>query len=489
MDNTTTQISSPVAPVPEVHSAPTASEEARAAALKEKKAKKRARLKEKRRRAILKRKSTRALLATGLFFLMILLFVLINLISKDKDYSDSENRSLSQRPAITLSALADGSWFEDYASYYSDQFVGRDSWMSLNLQKNRLLGQKQAGTVYLGEDDYLLREPETPDSEANDALVSAVSAFAAAYPDTAQYMMIVPEAATILTDKLPANAPVRDQLSDLSAITSRLPSSVTVIDTATPLQNHADEYIYYKTDHHWTSLGAKYLFEASASALNIESPASSYETYTVADDFEGTLASKSGCHDALDSVDIYVPQGTGVEYYTYYPSSGERVCSLYQSSCLDDKDKYTVFFGGNHPLIEIHTTADSGRNLLLFKDSYANCFVQFLVPYYDNIYMIDPRYYYDDLGPLMTSSGITDVMYLYCANSFVTDTNLADVLNAALEAPDDSTLDSGETIVDSGAEAASSNETEDTTDSSAEETEGAVAASTEEGSSFETEAA
>ena len=103
-------------------------------------------------------------------------------------------------------------------------------------------------------------------------------------------------------------------------------------------------------------------------------------------------------------------------------------CSLYDSKCLEEKDQYTVFLGGNHPRVDIATTSASKRCLLLFKDSYANCFVPFLTPYYQKIILIDPRYYYDKLDTLIRQEGVTDVLFLYNTDTFLTDNALADVL-------------------------------------------------------------
>ena len=112
-----------------------------------------------------------------------------------------------------------------------------------------------------------------------------------------------------------------------------------------------------------------------------------------------------------------------------YNADMEKSRSLFRSEMLSEKDQYTLFFGGNHPLITIHTTAQTGRTLLVFKDSYANCFLQFLTPYYDEILLIDPRYYYEDVNALMKSEGVTDVLFLYSADTFLTDKSLADTLN------------------------------------------------------------
>jgi hypothetical protein len=130
-----------------------------------------------------------------------------------------------------------------------------------------------------------------------------------------------------------------------------------------------------------------------------------------------------------DRVDIYVPK-TEVSYSVNYVDSQKRVASLYNRAALEQKDHYTVFFGGNHGRVDITTTAETGRCLLLLKDSYANCFVQFLYPHYDRILMVDPRYYYGDLENLISSQSVTDVLYLYNLDTFLSDSSLADVLGA-----------------------------------------------------------
>ena len=160
------------------------------------------------------------------------------------------------------------------------------------------------------------------------------------------------------------------------------------------------------------------------------------------DSFAGTLASKSGFPlKKKDTIEIWVPEedaaasGTedayrpSVRYIVDYVEEGEKTADVYDSEKLDTADKYAVFFGGNYPLIKITTTNDTGRSpLLIFKDSYANCFVPFLLPYYDEIIMVDPRYYYGDIGELIRSEDISQILFLYNADTFFEDTSLADVL-------------------------------------------------------------
>ena len=85
-----------------------------------------------------------------LFVLVLIVVCLACLIAKDRPFSDTENRSLAQKPALSASALADGSFFSGLDSWYSDQFPARDGWISMHLWQIRRLGQKESGGVYLG---------------------------------------------------------------------------------------------------------------------------------------------------------------------------------------------------------------------------------------------------------------------------------------------------------------------------------------------------
>ena len=362
-----------------------------------------------------------------LLVLTMLLGIGTGILVKDREFSDSENRMLAQFPEISFSSLLDGSFLEGLGDYTADQFPGRDAWITLNLKMNMALGQKEFNGVYLCEDGYLIQIPQEPNWVQAERNLAAAETFAAKYPDLNMVMTVAPNAVTVLSDLLSANAPARDQREDIAWIQGQL-DAVQFCDVTDALAAHSDEYIFYKTDHHWTSLGAKYAFYAMAECMNLEPiKEGDYTAYPVSNTFQGTLSSKSGSHTSTDTVEIYIPH-SGIDYYVTYADTGETISSLYRRSALNEKDHYTVFFGGNHARVDITTTADTGRCLLLFKDSYANCMVQFLFPYYDHITMIDPRYYYDNIDLVVNSESITDVLFLYNADTFLSDTSLADVL-------------------------------------------------------------
>ncbi len=379
---------------------------------------------------------------TIIFLLFLLITCVFNIFSKDKEYSETENRMLAQKPEFSLDSLASGDFMTDMEDYVTDQFFLRDSWINLKLLEDMALGKRESNGVYIGKKSTLMEIPENnPDEEAVSNNLEAIRDFALRHEDINSVMTLIPNAAYVCHQLLPANAPVRDQQADIDNALSVTGSALTFVDVTEVMTDHREEDIYYKTDHHWTSLGARYAFEALAGALGIENPALDYDIYPVTHSFSGTLASKSGYDKGADTIEIYVPQGVNTDCVVNYVDEQKKSASIYDSSALEQKDQYEVFFGGNHTRIDITTPLEENKNLLLFKDSYANCFVQFLVPYYRSITIIDPRYYYDDIDRLIRDNAITDVLFLYNVNTFMTDNSLADVLAETQETnTDDASL-------------------------------------------------
>lgn len=380
-------------------------------------------------RRILQRQKTCRIMG-GLLIFVVVLFGIINLSTEDKEFSSSENRMLATKPTFTLASIVDGSYMEQAEDYQADQFFGRDRWISLKLWEDKMLGRKEANGVYLCKDNYLMEIPSEPDEQSVQKNITAINDFASRYDELNIQMMIVPNAVCIMEDYLPENAPVRDQSTDLQNIRDHLSDRIGFIDVTQTLREHVEEGVFYHTDHHWTSRGAYYAFLSAFYDLGL-TQLKSYNAYTVTTEFEGTLASKSGSHAVTDTIEVYEPVEPGSSFYVTYDDTQEKSRSLFQSACLEDKDQYTVFFGGNYGRVTIRTTNNNDRCLLIFKDSYANCFIQFLTPYYEEIIMIDPRYYYDDAGKVISSENVTDVLFLYNLSTYLGDTSLGDTLDGA----------------------------------------------------------
>lgn len=359
---------------------------------------------------------------------MVLLLSAASLIQPDRKMSEEENRVLAEFPKLGLESLKNKDYMTGLENYASDQFVLRDAWISLKVQCDLLAGKREFNGVYLGKKKYLMQIPAEMDEKNTKENLEAINQFYKKNNQLKTYMMIVPNAAYILKEQLPMGAPVRDQGEDMEYIKKQLSNDIRCIDVTEALQQHAKEGIYYKTDHHWTTRGAAYGFNAAAMALEIQGVATEYKIHTVAADFSGTLASRTGYHKAEDTVEVYEPENVEVQYLVSDSDNEEKRPTVYDRAALEGKDKYQVFFGGNHAMVDIMTTNDKGRRLLIFKDSYANCFVPFLIPYYTEVVMIDPRYYYDNIQTMIANKGITDVLFLYNMDTFLSDNSLADVL-------------------------------------------------------------
>lgn len=358
----------------------------------------------------------------------VLLLTIASIVKPDVRFSEEENRVLAEFPEFSRKSIADKGYMTGLESYTSDQFIMRDVWIKMKVQCDLLLGKRDLNGVYLGEDRYLMQIPSNPDEENVKNNLKAMSQLADTHAELKVNAMIIPNAVYVMKDYLPAGAPVRDQEKDMKAIQKQLSDKIGFIDVTKTLQQHVDEGMYYRTDHHWTSRAAAYSFKAAAAQLGIEKPVVDYTTYTVTDSFSGTLASRSGYHKAEDSVEVFAPEGIELQYLVSDSDNGEKRPTVYDRAALKGKDKYQVFFGGNHAMVDIVTTNDTTRKLVVFKDSYANCFVPFLLPYYSEIVMIDPRYYYDNVETLLTNKKITDVLFLYNMDTFMTDNSIAGVL-------------------------------------------------------------
>ena len=375
----------------------------------------------------------------GVFKYIFLVFAVVILIADfclifmhGKSFSDNENRMLQQFPEVSARSALSGRLMTQAEDFVEDQFFLRDQWISLKLDIDKLSGKEESNNVYLGKKGYLIEKAVTPNFDDMDKNLAAINSFSARHADLNIVMSVIPNAVCICEDLLPEGAPSRDQREDLAYIKKAVSDSLNYVDVTEALKAHHTEDIYYKSDHHWTSLGAKYAFEELCGPLGIEEPILNYDIMKVTEDFSGTMASTSGAFHVKDEIDIFVPKTPeGFEYVAEYGDIQKKSATIYNSEALFSKNKYEVFMGGNYSYVSIKTTAQTDKNLLLFKDSYANTFIQFLLPYYRNIVIIDPRYYSDDCEKLIEERRITDVLFLYNMNTFALDNSLAGVLEDA----------------------------------------------------------
>lgn len=368
------------------------------------------------------------LLAWGIAAVVLALDMLF-LFMPARDYSAMENRNLQTFPQLSWQRVRNGRFEAQFEDYVEDQFPARNFWISFKSGIDRFLGRTESNGVFLGKDGYLVQNFTEPTEENYARTLNALADFSARHADLRQSMLLVPSALTICRDKLPSHAIAGDENGYISRMQADLSSgsAIRFIDVREDLKAQAAaSQLYYRTDHHWTTDAAYLAYLRLAAENGLTGAETAYERKLISDSFSGTLSASSGFRlRETDEINIYLQQ-TPIDHVVSYPESDAagKFSSVYWTKNLSVRDQYTLFFDGNHPLVRIETAAAGKRALLVVKDSYANCFVPFLIPDYKKLVMVDPRYYTGDLETLMAAEGITDVLFLYNATTLATDTAL-----------------------------------------------------------------
>lgn len=350
--------------------------------------------------------------------MLLLLFLggvlIVNLFKPSKSFSEAENRSLEQLPQLTLHSLFSGKFTSGFEKYISDQFMARDFWIGVKSDTDRAMGKKESNGIYLGKDGYLIQKFTLPADGDLEMKVNAVHSLAKAAPGLRTF-----------ADKLPDYAPAGEELAYLDQVRQSLSRDIRFVDVYPALRAQRERSVYYKTDHHWTTRGAFYAYQELSKRMGLTpKKEEDFTIRQVTDEFYGSLYSKSGFrHVEPDRIELYMPKAGG-SCTVAYVEEGRTADSMYAMDNLGKKDKYTVFFDGNHSLIQITTGLRDGTKLLVVKDSYANSLIPFLTAHFSEIYVVDPRYYEKDLKALIQERQIRDVLLLYNANTFFEDPSL-----------------------------------------------------------------
>ena len=319
----------------------------------------------------------------------------------DKAVSEMENRTLKTKSNIS-SDIKGGEFQSDLESFLSDQFPIRDKLVFCQSKLRYLIGQRDIGGAYICKNGTLIQK--ITESDINkEALSSYADKINSIAKSRAVYVMYVPSAGAVLKEELPKGAPFYDFGKLCSELESRL-ENARLIDLRIDLSS--DE-CYYKTDHHWTDKGAYKAYSAFCDAKG-ESPAA-YESFDLKEacaDFQGTLYSKAPIVKTAD--EIRLPEIPELKV-----TADGRETPFYDMSALETKDKYNVFQGGNHGIVEIENqNATSDKTLLILKDSFANSFVPYVAGDYSKIIMLDERYTFISLEDYVEGLSPDEILVL-----------------------------------------------------------------------------
>ncbi len=359
---------------------------------------------------------------TALFSVFIGGFFVLNLLLPDKTFSEKENRQLQTLPKFSFSSLFSGSFATRFESYCSDQFAGRDIWIETKAGAELAQGKQQNNGVFLCDGGRLIELFTAPETDTLERAVQAADSLSDAGVPVS--LALIPTAAQIYADILPDGAPNDDQQAVFDSAYSQ--TALETVDISSVLAAHAGEYIFYRTDHHWTSLGAYYAANALRSSWGLpEIDQATLTPEAVSDSFCGTLYSSSGffwiAPDKMETL-IAAPESSSV---TRYEINGtEQTLPLYNYDKLTIKDKYTFFLGGNIPRAVVETGTENAPSLLILRDSYADSLVPFMTDAFSEIHLIDLRYYTGSVREYIAENAVDRVLLLYSTDNFCSDSSL-----------------------------------------------------------------
>lgn len=354
---------------------------------------------------------------------IMLAFTFADLIQGDRTFSETENRVLARKPKFSWEALLTGDYTGDYEAYLTDQFVSRDKWIRINTYLDIALQKQEINGVYLGSDHTLIEQhlPEAYPPEQEEKRLELLERLVERWDAK---VMLVPTADNVLWEKMPVWAPYYDEAVFLEQAEARVGAGH-YVDVYSVLRGHAGEKIFYRTDHHWTVLGAFYGYQAWKKAAGAEGDFyDKNHMVTVSDSFLGTLQSKVNLDVPPDSIE-YFPMEENHKVKVTYDRKETRE-SFYEESYLETKNQYGFFLDDNHAFLEIDTDCRNDKTLFVIKDSFANCFIPLLAPHYSKIYVMDLRYFNGRLFGFMENyepeEGM-DVLVLYNCIHFLEDFN------------------------------------------------------------------
>lgn len=395
-----------------------------------------------------------------------LIFLVGMLVSLRPEHSVLEKRALSPFPTFSAQAVFDGRFYRELAAWYADTYPFREQLTSMGSGIASLYGLKDeaiyGSTAQVAEDiptkpakepietiskdeiEKMIEETETgtismQPERAGSVYVAGGRAFdifyfsqqnADAYAATLNtirdmlnddvnlYDIIVPSSLGVYMDEafLPSIG-ASNQKEAIDYMYSVQDARIIDVPVYDRLRAKNGEYLYFRTDHHWTGRGAYYAYEQFCEAKGIEAnPLDSYERVTFPG-FLGSFYASTGQSPVLaeniDEVEAFIPHATNEEIIWEENGSSFNWRIIGDVSTYAPNLKYSCYSGGDYPLIKMENpNATTEESCVLIKESYGNAFAPYLIDHYKNVYVVDYRYGFGNLTEFIYQNNIKDVIIL-----------------------------------------------------------------------------
>ncbi len=364
-------------------------------------------------------------------FVLLVCFSLI-LLPKDDAASAIENRPLAEMPTLTAEKVFSGDFSSEYETYVTDNIAFRSRFVKIGTALEKLRGyqKKDTGRIInfptgtaLVLNDGKIMEVYKDKPDATQKYIEVLNKYAEKFSGkTNLYLMLVPT--QIEFDQSPYKDLSDSEKEMIDFVYSSL-SDIQPVNVYDKLKRHTGEYIYFRTDHHWTQRGGHYGYQSFAEAKGFSPVPLDAMTAKKHSGFLGYLFNQA-------NVDEYKKYADEIEYFEYGENYTVTVkgyengnpytypCKMYNPPAADGTVNYGLFMGGDHQFAEINTNNKNGSVALIIKDSYANTVIPFLANHYEKILVVDPRSFYSTVAALTEEYEIDDILFINYALSTTT---------------------------------------------------------------------
>lgn len=364
---------------------------------------------------------------TSFIFVIVLVFffALVMIIPKDEKASVQENRPLAEMPIATPSSVFSGEFGSAYETYLTDNVGFRSSFVRLGtiIEDSRGIKSKTTGKIVtltngsqLALKDGKIMEIFKKNPESMQQYIDVLNSYSEKFSkDINMYVMLAPT--QIEFDESEYGELADSEKEVIDTVYASLNNFKTA-DAYSKLSKHTDEYIYFRTDHHWTQRGAYYGYQAIMEAKGSQPVDIDSMKVNKLNGFLGYLYNQA-------NVPEYAEYADEIEYFDFGENylinakikeeSGQ--ISPYQSRIYmpptgDAAPTYGIFMGADHPFAEINTNVKNGQTVLVIKDSYANALLPLLTNNYERILVVDPRNFYGTVTELTEEYQIDDIIFV-----------------------------------------------------------------------------
>ena len=410
---------------------------------------------------------------------------LLSLILPKPTVSEMEKRELAQKPQWSLSSWFSGEFAKQYDAYYADTFPAREKLVSVSSEFEKVQGlhpddvrihqgnqpttpadpqpsEKNEGPEETIESKPNLQDYHDPNAPGNGLsgegggeqigslflyqnmgmqifgaseslskrYAQAINSYAQELENVKVYNLIVPSSiAFYLPEKYRGIS--SDEKENIDYVSSLLSEKVTAVDAYSEIEKQKDDYLYFRTDHHWTVRGAYAAYLAFCRAADLEPVALSEMERHQIDGFVGTFYNQTQdkkLAQTPDFVEYFVPptQTETTRYERGKPFEPIE-STIFASYATGGANTYSVFLHGDFPLTHIKTDNRTGKKILLVKESFGNAFAPFLVSHYDEVFIVDQRYFELNLSEFVKEKGITDLLFLNNIFAVNTEVRIAEL--------------------------------------------------------------